>query len=87
MNRNNLQSLADRARSTFRNIGNKLAAGAGIASVGIGSALATTSSGLGQTAATAIDGAKSEVGLVQTALIAVVVLLVVFMFIRRSMGK
>ena len=50
-----------------------------------GTAMATST--LGQTAATAITGAESEIGLVQGALIGLLVLLVIFMFIRRSMGK
>lgn len=49
------------------------------------SAFAATT--LGQTAATAIGGAESEIGLVQAALIGLLVLLVIFMFVKRSMGK
>lgn len=61
-------------------------AGVAIGSVlASGAALATTT--VGQTAATEISGAESQVELVQTAMLGVLILLVVFGLIRKSFGK
>lgn len=87
---NNL-SLAGRARSIAGFVSVKLAAALLAVSLVVSSAVATvamaTPPSLGQTAATAIGGAESDVGLVQAAVIGVLVLLVIFAYIKASMRK
>jgi len=85
MNRNNPQSRALRARDTLRGFGRKLVAGGSLALVMTHSAMAAT--GIGDTAATQITGAKSQVETVQTAMLGVLIVLVVFGLIRKSFGK
>lgn len=88
MNRKNLETVALRARDKARSLRNRVAAGV----AGFGSMLATgvamaTSSSPGQTASTAITGAKGDIELVQTAMLGILIVLVVFGLIKRSLGK
>lgn len=83
-----MHNLTKRSSSAFQKLKTSALAFfsvVGLTVVGAGQALAATT--LGQNAANAITGAESEVSLVQAALIGLLVLLVIFMFIRRSMGK
>lgn len=78
--RSAIGAFANKAR------GVKQAAGALALSAMTSVALATPT-GLGETAATEITASKSQVDSVQSALIGLLILLVIFSFIRRSMGK
>lgn len=84
----NLRNAASKSFTNVRNGYLRLATAATAVVLSGASALAAAAPpSVAQGAVTAIDGAKTDVGLVQTAIIGVLVLLVVFMFIKRSMGK
>lgn len=85
MNRNNLQTARHQAADSARSLGRRIAQGAVAVGATVTAMAASAATSLGSTAATAIDGAGSEVSLVQTAVIGVLVLLVIFLFIKRSM--
>lgn len=85
MNRKNLQTIALRARDKARSLANRVAAGASLALAST-AALASGST-MGSTAASAITGAKGDMELVQTAMLGVLIVLVVFGLIRKSFGK
>lgn len=70
-----------------RSVKSRAAAGLGALGLAAASTGALASTTVGATAAAGIDGATSEVQLVQTAMIGVLILLVVFALIRRSFGK
>jgi uncharacterized transporter YbjL len=88
MNRNNLETIALRARDKARSLGARVAAGATALTGALAStAVMASSNTIGQTASTQITGAKSDVELVQTAMLGVLIVLVVFGLIRKSFGK
>lgn len=70
-------------RQSLRNARTRLMVG-GTALVASGAALAQT---VGGDAAASISASSSDVELVQTALMGILVLLVVFALIRKSLGK
>jgi len=71
--------------SIRRGFGKAAAVGTGLVASTVSTVALATPPSLGQEAATAIGGAETEVGLVQAAVIGVLVLLVIFLFIKRSM--
>lgn len=77
----NLSIVARKGRS----LASRVAVGVGGA-VASGLALAQSQS-LGQQAAAALDGAKSDISTVQVAIIGILVLLVAFFFIKKAMGR
>lgn len=88
MNRDNSQSIAVRARDTVRNLGRRgTAAVAGLGAMLASTAAAASGSSAGSTAAAAINGAKPDVELVQTAMLGILIVLVVFALIKKSLSK
>ena len=83
MNRNNRETSALRARDSLRRFGGKIAAGTALA-LTAGTALAQSA---GSAAASAINAAKPDIELVQTAMLGCLILLVVFAIVRKSFGK
>lgn len=88
MNRKNNETIALRARDKARSLGARIGAAVTGAFASVTSVVAMAgATSVGQEAASKISGAESQIELVQTAMLGVLILLVVFALIRKSFGK